>query len=164
VSRGQDLAHHIEDGIVLKGIADLLQLLKQPLQDMALNRVARDEIENEAVLALAVAVDASHPLLQAVRIPRDVIIEEDVADLKVDALASRFGCDQNLDRALPELLFRMQACAGLVAGTRLHAAVDAAEAKTPGLQSVHEVVQRVLELGEQEQALLGTIEEALLLK
>jgi hypothetical protein len=85
VSRGQDLAHHIEDGIVLKGIADLLQLLKQPVQDMALNRVARDEIENEAVLALAVAVDASHPLLQAVRIPRDVIIEEDVADLKVDA-------------------------------------------------------------------------------
>jgi hypothetical protein len=44
----------------------VLLVTEQPLQNMALNRVARDEIENEAVLALAVAVDASHPLLQAV--------------------------------------------------------------------------------------------------
>jgi hypothetical protein len=36
--------------------------------------------------------------------------------------------------------------------------------RAPGLQSVDEVVQRVLELGKQEQPLLRTIEEALLLK
>jgi hypothetical protein len=131
---------------------------------VALNRVARNEIENEAVLALAIAVDASHPLLQAVGIPRDVIVEENVADLKVDALAGSRSCDQNLDPAFSELLFGVQACTGLVARSRLHAAVDAAETKAPGLQSVDEVVQGVLELGKQEQALLRTIEEALLLQ
>ena len=164
VGRGQDLAHHVEDGIVLQRVADLLQLLEQPLQDMALDRVGRDEVEDQAVLALAVAVDASHPLLQAVRVPRDVVVEEDVADLKVDALAGGLGRDQNLDRALAELLLGVQARARLVARARLHAAVDAADAETPGLQSVHEIVERVLELGEEEQALLGMIEEALLLK
>ena len=36
--------------------------------------------------------------------------------------------------------------------------------KAPGLQSVHEIVQRVLELGEEKQALVWVIEETLLLK
>ena len=66
--------------------------------------------------------------------------------------------------ALAELLLGVQARARLVARAGLHAAVDAADAEAPGLQSVDKVVQRVLELGEEEQALVGMIEEALLLK
>jgi len=54
---------------------------------VALDGVGSDEVEDQAVLALAVAVDASHPLLQAVRVPRDIVVEEDVANLKVDAFA-----------------------------------------------------------------------------
>ena len=80
VGRGQDLAHDVEDGIVVQGVADLLELLEQPLQDAALDGVGRDEVEDQAVLALAVAVDAAHPLLEAVRVPGDVVVEEDVAD------------------------------------------------------------------------------------
>ncbi len=133
LGRGQDLAHHIEDRVVLQRVADFLQLLKQPLQHPPLDGVGRDEVEDQAVLALAVAMDAPHPLLQAVRVPRDVVVEEDVADLKVDAFAGGLGGDQDLDRAFAELLLGMQARARLVARARFHAAVDAADLKAPRL-------------------------------
>ena len=56
---GPDLPHHVEDGIVLQRVADLLQLFKQALQNAALDGVGRDKVEDQAVLALAVAVDTS---------------------------------------------------------------------------------------------------------
>ena len=164
VSRRQDLADDVEYGVVVQRVADLLQLLEQPLQNAAFDGVGRDEIEDQAVLALAVAVDAAHPLLQAVRVPGDVVVEEDVADLEVDALARGLGGDQDLDLAFAELLLGVKARARLVARARLHAAVDAADAEAPGLQPIHEVVQRVLELGEEEQALVRVVEEAFLLE
>lgn len=37
--------------------------------------------------------------------------------------------------------------------------MNATHAETPGLEPVHQIVQRVLELGEDEQALFGMIEE-----
>ncbi len=101
---------------------------------MALDGVGRDEVEDQAILALAVAVDASHPLLQAVRVPRDVVVEEDVADLKVDAFASSLGRNKYLDLAFAELLLGIQPRSRLVARTGLHAAMDAAHAESPGLQ------------------------------
>ena len=164
VGRGQDLADDVEDGVVVQRVADLLQLLEQPLQDAAFDGVGGHEVEDQAVLALAVAVDAAHPLLEAVRVPGDVVVEEDVADLEVDALAGGLGGDQDLDLAFAELLLGVEAGARLVARARLHAAVDAADAEAPGLQATHEVVQRVLELGEEEQALVRVVEEALLLE
>ena len=48
---GQDLADDVEDGVVVQGVADLLQLLQQPLQDAAFDGVGRDEVEDQAVLA-----------------------------------------------------------------------------------------------------------------
>src|SRR5439155_13556985 len=92
---------------------------------------------DQAVLPLAVAVDAPHSLLEAVRVPGDVVVEEDVADLKVDALTRRLGGDQNLDLAFAELLLGMEARPGFVARARLHAAVDVADAEAPGLQPTH---------------------------
>ena len=53
-------------------------------------------------------MDAAHPLLQPVRVPRDVVIEQDVAALEVDAFAGRLGGDQDLNRAVPELLLGVQ--------------------------------------------------------
>ena len=164
VGRGQDLADDVEDGVVVQRVADLLELLEQPLQDAAFDGVGGHEVEDQAVLALAVAVDAAHPLLEAVRVPGDVVVEEDVADLKVDPLARGLGGDQDLDLAFAELLLGVEARARLVARARLHAAVDAADAEAPGLEAIHEVVQRVLELGEEEQALVRVVEEALLLE
>ena len=88
--------------------ANLLQLFEQALEDMPLDRVGGDEVEDEAVLRLEVPVDAPHALLQPVRVPRDVIVEEDVAALEVDAFARRFRGDEHLGRALPELLLGVQ--------------------------------------------------------
>ena len=127
----QYFADDVEDCVIIQGVADLLQLVEQALQNPALDRVRRDEVEDEAVLALSVAVDASHPLFEPIRIPGNVVVEEDVAELKVDALARGLGGDENLNLAFAELLFGVQSRARLVAGARLHAAVDAADREAP---------------------------------
>ena len=59
----QHLAHHVKDGVVLQRVANFLQLFKQSPQNVTLDGVGRDEVENQTILPLAVAVDASHPLL-----------------------------------------------------------------------------------------------------
>ena len=84
--------------------------------------------------------------------------------MKVDTFTGSLGGNQNLDLALAELLLGIQSRARLIARAGLHAAVDAAHAESPGFQSVQEIVQRVLELGEEEQALILMIEETLFLK
>jgi hypothetical protein len=104
-------------------------------------------------------MDAAHPLLEAVRVPGDVVVEEDVADLKVDPLARSLGGDQNLNLAFAELPLGVEAGARLVTRARFHAAVDAADAETPSLEATHEVVKGVLELREDDEL---RIEEALL--
>ena len=93
----QDLAHHVEHGVVIQSVADLLELLVEALQHPSLDGVGCHEIEDQAIVPLAVAMDAAHALLQPVRVPRDVVVEEDVAALRVDAFASRLGGHQDLD-------------------------------------------------------------------
>ena len=66
----------------------------------ALPRVSRDEVENQTVLTLTISVNPP-------QIPRDVVIEQDVADLEVDALARGFSRNQDLNGLLPELLLGM---------------------------------------------------------
>ena len=104
----QDLAHDVEYRVVVEGVADLLELVQQPLQDPTLDGVGRDEVEDQAVEPLSVAVDTAHSLFEAVRIPRDVVVEEDVAALQVDAFAGRLGGDQDLDGAISELLLGVE--------------------------------------------------------
>jgi len=50
-------------------------------------------------------MDAPHPLLKAVRIPRDVVVEHYVADLEVDPFPGCLGGDKDLDIPVAELLF-----------------------------------------------------------
>ncbi|TKS61876.1 MAG: hypothetical protein EWM72_00001 [Nitrospira sp.] len=109
-------------------------------------------------------MDAAHPLLKPVRVPGDVVIEQDVAALEIDPLAGRLGRGKNLDGAVSELLFRVQARTHLVAGARLHAPMDDAHAKAPALEASDEVVERVLEFREDQQSLVGIVKEALLLE
>jgi hypothetical protein len=92
---------------------------------------------------LAVAVDAPHALLQPVGIPGNVVVEEDVAGLKVDALAGGLGGHENLDFSLLELLLDIEAGARIVAGPGLHTPVDEADAEAPRGQLLDEIVQSV---------------------
>ncbi len=48
-------------------------------------------------LFLADAVDAAEALLQAVQVPRDVVIEHEIAVLKVHALPGGIGGEENVD-------------------------------------------------------------------
>ena len=72
-----------------------------------------DEVPDLGVCRLAVPVDAADPLLQLVRVERDVVVDQPVAVLvQVDALAGRVGGEQDADLVLvgrclerqPELL------------------------------------------------------------
>src|ERR1044071_5658578 len=108
MSRRENLPDHVKDRVVIERIANLLQFLEQALQNTPLDRVGRDEIEDQAVFALAVAMDTAHPLLQAIGIPRDVIVEKDVAGLEVDPLPRRLGGDKHLNRTFAELLLGMK--------------------------------------------------------
>src|ERR1019366_6754482 len=63
VGSRQDLADDVEDSIVIQRVADLLELVEQPLKNVTLNCVGRNKVEDQAVLALAVTVDSPHPLL-----------------------------------------------------------------------------------------------------
>ena len=157
----QHVAHDVENCVVIQRVADLLELFQQPVEHMALDGVGGHEVEDQAVFGLAVAVDAPHALLQPVRVPRDVIVEEDVADLEIDALAGGLSGHQHLDVAIAELLLGVEACPLLVAGTGAHPAVNLARAQPPRLQALHQVVERILELGEDEQALGWIAKEAL---
>ncbi len=99
-------------------------------------------------------MDAAEPLLEAVRVPRQIVVHHQVRALEVDAFAGGVGRQQHLDLGIvPEGLLRLHP---LLAA---HAAVDdddrflAAEQRDdPFLQ----VVQRVAVLGEDDQLLVGT--------
>ena len=108
-------------------------------------------------------MDAPHPLFEAVRVPGDVVVEENVAALEVDSFSGRLGSDQDLYLPFAELLLGVEPGTRFVAGAGFHGPVDAADAEAPGFQLFHQVVEGVLELGEQQQPLVGPVEEPLLL-
>ena len=54
-------------------------------------------------------MDATHALFEPVGVPWDVVVEEDMAALKVDPLAGCFRRHQDLDITVPELLFGVRA-------------------------------------------------------
>src|SRR5712692_2634603 len=49
LSRWKNFPHNIEDRVVLKRLANLVELLEEPVEDVTLHCVGRDEIENQAV-------------------------------------------------------------------------------------------------------------------
>src|SRR5208283_5902748 len=85
---------------------------------------------------LSVAMDPTHPLLQSNRIPRDIVVDHEPAELEIDSLASRFGRDHDL-AILAELPLGTQPGAGLVAVPDLHAAVDLGDRESPFTELAH---------------------------
>ena len=96
----KSLPEDVEDAAA-EGLPLLLELLEQPLVDLALAGLLGDEVPEVADLGLADAVDAAEALLDAVRVPGQVVVDHQVGALEVDALARRVGGDQDLDRPCP---------------------------------------------------------------
>src|SRR5581483_6781536 len=68
----ENLSKNIEDlprALGIESFLDLFNALKELSEDSAFAGVGRNEVEDEAVFFLAVAVDASHALFQANRVP-----------------------------------------------------------------------------------------------
>jgi len=151
-------------------VFDGLDALEKLLEDSAFASVGGDEIENETVLFLAVAVDAAHALLQPDGIPRDVVVDHEPAELEVDAFARRFGSNHDLG-GLAKLAFGVNAGAGCVAVADFHAAVDLSGGQAPLdqpaertiiLAVAYEEIECVFVLGEDEELHLRVFEYAVL--
>jgi hypothetical protein len=99
----EDLADHVIDATAEVG-AHRLELFEQAPEQLPFNRVRRAEVEHDASVLLADAVDAAHPLLEPNRVPRQVVVHHQVAELEVDALAGCFGGDADLALLMEQLL------------------------------------------------------------
>ena len=146
-----ELAEHVED-LAAQRLARLLELLEQRAVDVALAGLLGDEVPEVADLGLADAVDAAEALLEAVGVPRQVVVDHQVRALEVDAFAGRVGGEQHLHLGVVrERLLRLPP---LLAA---HAAVDDDDRLLRGraacaMRSL-EVVERVAVLGEDDELL-----------
>src|SRR5690606_24367090 len=83
----EDAADHIEHLVRTELLADFLQLVQQSLDDPSFSRLARNEVDDgNAVSLLAIAVNPPHALFQPRRVPGHVVVDQDPAELQVDAL------------------------------------------------------------------------------
>ena len=91
----RNLAQNIED-LSAKGVALFTEFSEQALINRAFACFGGDKIPKVTHLSLANAVNSPESLLNAIRIPRQIIVHHQVCALKIDAFASRIGGQQNL--------------------------------------------------------------------
>ncbi len=116
----------------------------------------------KTVLLLQVPVDAPHALFQTHRVPGNVVVDHEPAELEVDAFARCFCCHHDL-AAFTKLALRVDSAAGRVAVADLHAAVNLRYGEVPFVPHLlDEVVECVLMLGEDQELHLRIGENALL--
>src|SRR5581483_2602424 len=146
----EQLSDHVEDPVAER-LLDVGELLEEALEDLPLDRVRRGEVEDVDVSLLADAMDAPHPLFEPVRVPRQVVVDHQVAELEVDPLACGLGGDADLG-------FALELDLPLAALLRAHAAVDLRRRVAPLVQLLEQVIERVLVLRE-DQELAATVLE-----
>ena len=91
-----ELAEHVEH-LSAQGKARLLEFFQQSAIHVTLPGFERHEIPQVADFCLADTVDAAKALLQAIGIPRQVVVHHQVGALKVDALPRSVRGEQHLD-------------------------------------------------------------------
>jgi hypothetical protein len=128
-------------------LALLLQLLQQPQVDVALARLAGHQVPQVAHLRLADAVNAAEALLQAIGVPRQVVVDHQVgAALQVDALAGGVVGDEDA-----HLWVIVEGGDVGLAHVARHAAVDDHHRLVPAdllADLAGQVLERVARLGE----------------
>ena len=149
-TRELELAKHVED-LPTEGRTGLIEFVEQGAVHFAFAGLLSDEVPQVTHLCLANAVDTAEALLQAVGVPRQVIVHHQMGALQVDPLPSRVGGEQHLHLGIvPECLLGLQA---LLAA---HAAVDDNDRLLAPEQCAHtrvEIAQGITVLGEDDQLL-----------
>ena len=89
------LAEHVEDLAAVGASRCSSILSSSSWNTVAFPGAGRDQVPQVADLGLADAVDAAEPLLDPVRVPRQVVVDHQVGALQVQALARGVGGDQH---------------------------------------------------------------------
>ena len=85
-----------------RGQKDRWDIIKTVIETKCGKWCSRTQFADEAVLFVTMGMDAVHTLLEADRVPWNVVIYHQPAELKTNAFTSRLGCNQHL-RRLTEL-------------------------------------------------------------
>ena len=97
-----ELAEHVEH-LAAEGLPRLLELLQERAVDVSLARLLGHQVPEVADLGLPDAVDAPETLLDAVRVPWQVVVHHEMRALEVDAFARGVCGEEDLDlRIVPE--------------------------------------------------------------
>ena len=156
VHAGFDGAQHLVAGA--EHAVEEPELLVEQLVDALVGGVLLvEEVDHDDVELLAVAVAAADALLDALRVPGQVVVHDQVAELKVDAFGRGFGGDQDR-RLVAEVLDERGAHVG---ARRAADAVGAGVLRQPAL--VDRLRSRVVVRAVEEHDLareLGLLEEA----
>src|SRR5437016_147596 len=67
-----------------------LQTTLEVLLNLIFNRSLIEEVINLHDLVLAIAIDAANALLDTHRIPRQIVVDADMAELEIDSFAAGF--------------------------------------------------------------------------
>ena len=143
----KELADDIVNPVAAQFGANRLQFLKKTVKDGTLSRIGGDKIDDMHLVFLSVAVNAPHPLFQAIRVPRKIIVEHQVAELEVNSFARGFGCEKKL-RLIPKRILRRYPL------FVRHFPVDNRDGKPPRLYLLLKVSQRIKILREDENFLI----------
>ena len=100
-------------------------------------------------------MDAAHPLFKPVGVPRDVVVEQDMAALEVDAFACRLGATSIWIAPSRNCCSAVEAGAGSSREPGFMPPWMTADSEAPSFSLLNEIVEGVLELGERSEPLVG---------
>jgi hypothetical protein len=90
-----ELTQDVKD-LSSQSFAGMLQLFQKLAVNVALSGSFGDEVPKMTYFGLADAMDAAEALLQAVRIPRQVVVHHEMGALEIYSLASSVGREEHL--------------------------------------------------------------------
>ena len=134
---------HIGELVNAELLQDPLQLFFQHFTHAQLDGVFQGEVESPHHVGLADAINPTDALLQLHRIPGQVVVDDHVAELQVQALAAGIGGDQDLG-----LVGERPLCA--LALLQVHGAIEHHDRITALLQDLLQHLLGGYELGEQQ--------------
>jgi len=102
IHTGFETAQHLVAGS--EDTVKELEFLGKQLIDALVGGVALiQEIDNDNVMLLTVPMAAPNALLDPLRIPGEIIVDDKGSELKIDTLCTRFGGDHD-GRFIPEVI------------------------------------------------------------
>jgi hypothetical protein len=149
----ENFAKNVEDAAIERGALDT-PAFQKPEINITFAGFLGDEIPEVADLLLADAVDAAEALFEAVRIPRQVVIDHQVGVLKVDAFTGGVGGDQDANFGVGTK-DRLNAAALIAVGAAVDGDDGVAVAQHSGNFLV-QIVQCVAVLGKDDELALAT--------